>query len=84
MCAVVKMPTYPEIQRFGEKLRTLRTARGMTVRELAAELGYAAHGYVYGVEQGRNKPTPELILRIAIFFGVSTDQLLRDELELDD
>jgi transcriptional regulator with XRE-family HTH domain len=77
------MPEYPEIRRFGEKLRALRTARGLTVRELAAELGYAAHGYVHGVEQGRNKPTPELILRIAIFFGVSTDQLLRDDLELD-
>lgn len=71
------------IQRFGEKLRTLRTRRGMTVRELTKALGYTGYGYIHAVELGKNKPTAELALKVALFFDVTTDQLLRDDLELD-
>jgi transcriptional regulator with XRE-family HTH domain len=78
------MSDHAEVQRFGEKLRTLRVRRGMTVRELATALGYVGHSYVNGVELGRNKPTPELIVRAALLFGVSADVLLRDDLELDE
>jgi transcriptional regulator with XRE-family HTH domain len=78
------MSDHAEVQRFGEKLRALRMGHGMTVRELATALGYVGHSYVNGVELGRNKPTPELIVRVALLFGVTTDQLLRDDLELDE
>ena len=78
----VNMPEYPAIRRFGEKLHTLRTLRGMTVRELTSALGYTGYGYIHGIEIGKNKPTTELVLRMAILFNVSTDQLLRDELEV--
>ena len=33
------------MQRFGEKLRTLRQWRGLTVRALAQALGYRNHGF---------------------------------------
>ena len=71
------------MQRFGEKLRTLRKRRGMTMRGLAKALGFATHGYIGDLESGRAKPSLELALKIADFFNVSVDQLARDELELD-
>lgn len=71
-------------QRFGEKLRILRRRRGMTQRELAAVFGYADHSHIALVENGKRNPTAELILKVADLFHTTTDQLLRDELELDD
>lgn len=71
------------MQRFGEKLRTLRKRHGMTMRELAKALGFATHGYIGDLEGSRAKPSLELALKIANFFNVSVDQLARDELELD-
>ncbi len=71
------------MQKFGEKLRDLRDRRGMTLKELALELGYSAHGYISELEAGKKKPTAELVLNVARLFDVSTDQLLKDELDLD-
>lgn len=78
------MPEYPAIRRFGEKLHALRTRRGMTVRALTSALGYTGYGYIHGIEIGKNKPTAELILRVALLFNVTTDQLLRDDLEVEE
>jgi XRE family transcriptional regulator of biofilm formation len=71
------------MQRFGEKLRILRTQHGMTLQELAYKLGLTAHGYISELESGKKKPTAEFILNVARLFNVTTDQLLKDELELD-
>jgi len=71
------------MQRFGEKLRTLRTQRGLTLKELALRLGLSAHGYISELESGKKKPTAEFVLNVARLFDVSTDQLLKDELDLD-
>jgi transcriptional regulator with XRE-family HTH domain len=70
------------IQRFGEKLRTLRTQQGMTLKELAVALGHAAHGYISELESGKKLPTVEFVLSVAQLFGVTTDELLKDNLEL--
>jgi transcriptional regulator with XRE-family HTH domain len=67
---------------FGEKLRMLRTRRGMTQRELAAQLGYSDHSHIALVENGKRNPTVELVLKVADLFRVTTDQLIRDGLEL--
>lgn len=71
-----------DMQRFGEKLRTLRLQRDMSVRELTKALGYTGHGYIYDIETGKKKPNVEFVLRVADLFHVTTDQLLRDELEI--
>lgn len=71
------------MQRFGEKLRTLRIHRDLTVRELAQALGYASHSYVGDVELDRRRPTADFVLKVALFFDVSTDSLMRDDLDLD-
>ncbi len=71
------------MHRFGEKLRTLRLRRGLSVRELTSALGYTGHGYVYDIEIGKKKPNVEFVLRVADLFQVTTDQLLRDHLDVD-
>lgn len=70
------------MQRFGEKLRTLRTRRGLSYRELAAMLD-VTHGHLVGIEANRHKPSADLILKIADIFGVTADQLMRDDQEVD-
>lgn len=69
-----------EITRFGEKLRRLRMQQGLTLKELAAVLGYKTHAYLSELESGRKLPTAGLVLRVARFFDVTTDELLKDEL----
>lgn len=71
------------MQRFGEKLRTLRKQQGMTLQELAQELGFATHSYLSKIERGQKMPTGQLILDVSRFFDVSADQLIKDELELE-
>lgn len=72
------------MQRFGEKLRALRTAKQMTLKELASALGLAAHGYISEMEAGKKKPTAEFVLKVARYFKVTTDQLLKDELNVEE
>lgn len=70
------------IHRFGEKLHTLRVQHGLTLKELARQLGHVAHGYISELESGKKLPSIELVLRIARLFEITTDELLKDELEL--
>jgi len=39
--------------------------------------------HISELESGKKKPTAELVLNAARLFCVSTDQLLKDELDLD-
>ena len=70
------------MQRFGEKLRTLRQHHGLTVRDLTRALGYTGFGYIHSIETGKVTPRVEFILKVADYFDVSLDVLLRDNLEL--
>jgi transcriptional regulator with XRE-family HTH domain len=70
------------MKRFGEKLHTLRISQEMTLKELAYALGLTAHGYISEIETGKKKPTAELVLKVARYFKVTTDDLLKDELEI--
>lgn len=70
------------MQRFGEKLRTLRRHHGLTVRDLTRVLGYTGFGYIHSIESGKVTPRVEFILKVADYFHVSLDVLLRDNVEL--
>ena len=76
------MPSQRTIERFGEKLHTLRVRHDMTLQELANELGLTSHSYISELEAGKKIPTTEFVLNVARLFGVTTDELLKDELEL--
>ena len=71
------------MQRFGKKMRTLRTRHGMTVRELAAALGYNSFGLISEVETGRRLPSLHLAIQVSRLFGVPVETLVKDEIEMD-
>jgi transcriptional regulator with XRE-family HTH domain len=71
------------MQRLGEKIRTLRIQRGMSVRQLASALGVNSHSHIVAIESGKSRPSVELLVKMMRLFDVSCDQLLDDDLELD-
>jgi len=71
------------MKRFGKKLRQLRQARGLTVRQLSAVFEMKSHSHIADMERGRSLPSVELLVKLADFFQVTTDQLLRDDQEID-
>ncbi len=70
------------VNRFGEKLRSLRREKKLTLSQLAVALGYATHTYISEIETGKKQPTVDFVLSVADFFDVTTDILLRDKLNL--
>lgn len=54
----------------------------MTLKELAHALGHSSHSYLSELEAGKKIPTAELVLAVALRFHVSTDALLRDDMEI--
>jgi transcriptional regulator with XRE-family HTH domain len=46
-------------------------------------LGHSSHSYVTNLERSERKPSAEMAVKIADMFNVTTDQLLRDELEVE-
>jgi transcriptional regulator with XRE-family HTH domain len=70
------------VRRFGDKLRALRIYHHLTLSELSSRLGYNTHSYISEIESGRKTPTVGFVLKVADLFHVTTDQLLRDELEI--
>ncbi len=60
---------------FGAKLKTLRRASGMTQKQLADRL-WLSKAMVSYYEQSLRYPSPEMLVKIAGVFHVSTDFLL--------
>ena len=69
--------------RFGEKLRILRKQQGLTMVQLAPELGFTSQSYISELETGVKIPSLKLAIKISRFFDVPVDMLVKDELELD-
>ena len=72
-----------EVQRFGEKLKLLRTYHGLTLKDLTARLGYKAHGHISEIETGKKTPTVSFALGVAELFNVTIDKLLKDGLDIN-
>jgi transcriptional regulator with XRE-family HTH domain len=70
------------MSRFGEKLRALRERQGLSQRQLSDMLG-VHQNHLWRMEQGKKTPNVAMVLKVADIFGVTTDQLIRDEVELD-
>lgn len=71
------------MQRFGEKLHTLRMYHNITLKQLAYLLGYTTHSYLSELESGQKMPTTKLALQLSYLFNVTTDELLKDEVQLN-
>lgn len=65
-------------EKFGEKLRKLRTSRNLTLEDLATLIG-SSKAYVWQLENKANaKPSAELLLKIANYFSESPEFFLDD------
>jgi len=60
---------------FGSKLKELRSQHGMTQKQLATKLGVTKSVVSY-YELAERYPSPEILIRIADIFHVSSDYLL--------
>jgi transcriptional regulator with XRE-family HTH domain len=59
---------------FGAKVRALREARGLPLKDMAAQLGVSA-AYLSALEHGhRGRPAPGLIMQIAGLLGCIWDE----------
>lgn len=58
-----------------ENLKILRKRINLTQKEVADAVGITFQTYSY-YETGRTNPTPEMLCKLADFFGVTVDELL--------
>ncbi|MDM8521106.1 helix-turn-helix transcriptional regulator [Anaerolineales bacterium HSG6] len=70
------------MKRFGEKLNRLRKQSGITQKQLSDMLE-VSESFIWKLEHGQKVPNAAMILNIADIFEVSTDQLMRDQLEIE-
>ncbi|HFU3701636.1 helix-turn-helix domain-containing protein [Streptococcus agalactiae] len=69
---------------FVERLKTLRKQARLTQAQVAEKLNISQQGYG-DWERGVKKPTQENLIKIAKFYGVTTDYLLegqKDDIDL--
>lgn len=74
--SVERMKKLHSLPVFGQNLIRLREREGMTRRELAEKLGIN-EGTLQGYETTSREPRFELLIKIANYFGVSVDDLLK-------
>ena len=60
---------------FGENLKRLRTARGLSQKELG-DLSQLGQSNISAWERGERWPLPDGLMKLAAFFGCSRDFLL--------
>lgn len=65
-------------QAVGLKIKTLRTSRGLKRSPVAKSLGHK-YQWLWDIERGRRLPTLPDIYALAELFGVSADELLKEE-----
>ena len=70
------MAVNPELQKFGEYVRKLRKAKGISQEELA-ELAGLHRNYIGGIERGERNVALLNIVRLAKALGVSPSELLK-------
>lgn len=60
---------------FGENFKKLRKSRNLTQKEMGTKIGLSK-AVVSKYENGMGYPTYDVLIRIAQYFGVTTDYLL--------
>lgn len=60
---------------FGERIRTLREAKGLTQVRLGMALNVTS-GFISNIECGRKSTSLEILSALATFFNVSVDYLM--------
>lgn len=60
---------------FGERLKELRTGKGLTQKQLAAVMNVSGNA-VHAWESDKQEPSLAMLVRLADYFELSTDYLL--------
>ncbi len=68
---------------FGENLKKLRIARGLSQQELG-DLTQLGQSNISAWERGGRSPLPEGLIKLATFFGCSIDALVGYSAKTDD
>ena len=63
---------------FAERLRYIRKLKGLNQSDVSRLLGITQRAYSY-YEQGKREPDISALIILSDFFGVSIDDLCRDE-----
>lgn len=63
------------IDKFVERLKLLRTEKGITQEQLAKDTGLSQSAITYW-ETGKRVPNAQVVIILARYFGVTTDYLL--------
>ncbi len=59
---------------FGERVRSLRDAKGVTLKQMATDLSISS-AYLSALEHGkRGQPSPQLVRQICAYFGIIWDE----------
>lgn len=64
--------------KLGERIRTIRESRGISLRKLAREINVSA-SFVSQVEQNKANPSVDSLQKIAGVLGVSTSYILQED-----
>lgn len=67
----------------GAELKNLRTARGCTQIDVAVAINITQPSYS-NMEAGKTKPSLGTLFRLAMYYGVSVDDILKHCIDLDD
>ena len=65
----------------GERLRSIREAKGMTIYKLSQETGIA-HNHISDLERGTRKPSVETLRRLVVPLGITLSELFSNESEV--
>ena len=60
---------------FGQHLKAMRKAKGVTQKQLAIDIGASERG-IQQYELGERKPTYDMLITLADYFDVSLDYLV--------
>lgn len=64
------------IQGMADKLKRLRKEKGLSLKEVAASIGFSSTGIISDYEYGHKTPSLIALSKLASLYGVSTDYLL--------
>ena len=72
------MQKYPviDIQATGERIRTLRESRGLTVKQLQNFFGFSEPQALYKWQRGQNLPDIQNLLILSKVLGVAIEDIL--------
>ena len=74
-----------DIMKTGSNIKMLRSAAGLTVKDLQCELGFSTPQAIYKWQNGDCMPSIDNLVILAAVFGVTVDEILvTDEDPADD